>query len=178
MVEIRQAVEADFQAITDIYAHHVLRGTGTFALVPPSLDEMLVSFRDIAARRLPYLVAIEGETVTGFAYASAFRQRPGYKYGVEDSLYIAPDYLGRGIGKQLLEHLIALCTARGLYTMYAVIGDSENHASIGVHRACGFEQTGTLPRAGYKFGRWLDVVFMSRDLLPPTKTPIGEGWAD
>jgi phosphinothricin acetyltransferase len=177
MTDIRAATESDFAAITRIYEHNVLHGTGTFALEPPSQDEMLARFRQIEAMRLPYLVAVENDEVIGFAYASPFRERPGYKYGVEDSIYIAPGYPGRGLGKALLARLIDLCTQRGLYTMIAVIGDAENGASIGVHRACGFEQTGILPRAGYKFGRWLDVVFMTRDLLPATPKPVGDGWA-
>lgn len=177
MTEIRAATESDFATITQIYAHNVLHGTGTFALEPPSQDEMLARFRQIETMRLPYLVAVENGEVIGFAYASPFRDRPGYKYGVEDSIYIAPGYPGRGLGKALLTRLIELCAERGLYTMIAVIGDAENGASVGVHRACGFEQTGTLPRAGYKFGRWLDVVFMTRDLLPYTPKPQGDGWA-
>ncbi len=178
MVELRDAAEADFVTITEIYAHNVLYGTGTFALEPPSQAEMLASFHTIKAMRLPYLVAVESGEVIGYAYASPFRSRPGYKYGIEDSIYLAPEQTGKGLGKALLTKLIELCTARGLYTMIAVIGDGANGASIGVHRACGFTQTGTLPRAGYKFGRWLDVVFMTRELLLPTDTPIGEGWAD
>jgi len=176
MIQIRAATENDFAAISEIYTHNVLHGTGTFALEPPSSEDMLARFRQIEAMRLPYLVAVENSTVIGFAYASPFRERPGYKYSIEDSIYIAPGYPGRGLGKQLLNRLIELCTERGLYSMIAVIGDSENGASIGVHRACGFEQTGILPRAGYKFGRWLDVVFMTRDLLPYTPKPTGHGW--
>ncbi len=178
MTNIRAALESDFEAITDIYAHNVLHGTGTFALEPPSKAEMRSRFHEITAMRLPYLVAIEEGSVIGFAYAAPFRARPGYKYGVEDSIYIAPGCSGRGLGKALLNALIDLCIQRGLYTMIAVIGDGENEASIGVHRACGFSRTGTLPRAGYKFGRWLDVVFMTRELLPPTENPKGEGWTD
>ncbi len=178
MVEFRDATEADFTAITGIYAHNVLHGTGTFALEPPSQTDMLASFRTIKDMRLPYLVAVEDGEVIGYAYVSPFRTRPGYKYGVEDSIYLSPGQMGKGLGKALLNKLIELCTARGMYTMIAVIGDGANGASIGVHRACGFTQTGTLPRAGYKFGRWLDVVFMTRELLPPTEMPLGEGWAD
>jgi phosphinothricin acetyltransferase len=177
VTKVRAAIEADFPAIAAIYAHHVRTGTGTFALEPPSPAEMVAAFRDYQQMRLPYLVGVEGEAVTGFAYASPFRTRPGYKYGVEDSVYIAPDRVGQGVGKALLGELITQCTARGLYHMYGVIGDSDNAASIGLHTACGFVQTGTLPRAGFKFGRWLDVVFMTRDLLPPTDAPEGEGWA-
>ncbi len=177
LIDIRTAIEADFAAIAAIYAHHVATGTGTFALEPPVQAEMTAAFHDYRRMRLPYLVSVEGGTVTGFAYASPFRTRPGYRYGVEDSVYIAPDHTGRGIGKALLTELITQSTARGLYHMYAVIGDSANAASIGLHAACGFSQTGSLPRAGFKFGRWLDVVFMTRELLPATERPEGDGWA-
>ncbi|WP_040309816.1 GNAT family N-acetyltransferase [Asticcacaulis biprosthecium] len=173
---IRDATEADFEVITAIYAHNVLHGTGTFALEPPSQDEMLASFRTIKGMGLPYILAEEDGRILGYAYASPFRTRPGYKYSIEDSIYLAPDASGRGLGKALLNRLIELCTARGLYSMIAVIGDGENGPSIGVHRACGFAVTGTLPRAGFKFGRWLDVVFMTRDLRPPEDVPDGEGW--
>lgn len=176
-VAIRAATEGDIAAITAIYGYNVLNGTGTFALEPPSEAEMLAGFRNVQSMRLPYLVAVDGDEVAGFAYASPFRARPGYKYGVEDSVYLAPGHTGKGIGTALLNELIKLSTVRGLYTMIAVIGDRDNAASIGVHRACGFTETGALPRAGYKFGRWLDVVFMMRDLLPATASPQGEGWA-
>ena len=174
---IRDASADDFAAITAIYGHNVLHGTGTFALEPPSRAEMLAGFDTVKGMGLPYLVAVEDDIIIGYAYASPFRTRPGYKYGVEDSIYLAPGAEGRGLGKALLNRLIELCTARGLYLMIAVIGDGANQASIGVHRACGFALTGNLPRAGYKFGRWLDVVFMTRELLPATETPVGEGWA-
>ncbi|MBP2158849.1 MULTISPECIES: GNAT family N-acetyltransferase [Asticcacaulis] len=174
---IRAATDGDFAAITAIYAWNVLNGTGTFALEPPSEADMLASFHSIQSLRLPYLVAVDGDEVVGYAYASQFRPRPAYRYGVEDSLYLAPGHVGKGIGKALLNELITQCTARGLYTMIAVIGDRDNGPSIGVHRACGFTETGTLPRAGFKFGRWLDVVFMTRDLLPQTDSPEGDGWA-
>ncbi len=177
MTDIRAATEGDFAAITAIYAWNVDNGTGTFALEPPSQEDMLAGFRAIAAMRLPYLVAVENDEIIGYAYASPFRARPGYKYGVEDSVYLAPGATGRGLGKRLIDALIAKCTERGLYSMIAVIGDGDNAASIGVHRACGFTETGRLPRAGFKFGRWLDVVFMMRDLLPRTETPSGDGWA-
>ena len=175
--EIRDATEADMAEVTDIYAWNTLHGTGTFALETVPYDEMLAYYRNVKAMDLPYLVAVEEGKVIGYAYAAPFRTRPGYRYGVEDSIYLAPGHGGRGLGKDLLTRLIDLCTGRGLYTMIAVIGDSTNGASIGVHHACGFAQTGTLPRAGFKFGRWLDVVFMTRDLLPPTDTPQGGGWA-
>jgi len=176
MFDIRPAVDSDFAAITAIYAWNVNHGTGTFALEAPSENEMLAGFASVRAMHLPYLVAVEGDTVLGYAYAAPFRSRPAYKYGVEDSIYLSPEATGRGIGKALLLKLIELCTERGLYSMIAVIGDSENTASVGVHAACGFQHTGNLPRAGFKFGRWLDVVFMTRDLLPYTDTPTGDGW--
>ncbi len=178
MIDIRDAVEADFDAITAIYAHNVRTGTGTFALTPPPHDEMLAGFQAVKRLRLPYLVATDQGEVIGYAYASPFRTRPGYKYGVENSVYLADGHTGRGLGKRLINNLVELCAARGLYYMYAVIGDHENAPSIGVHTACGFVETGRLPRAGFKFGRWLDVVFMVRELLPATNVPEGEGWAD
>ena len=178
MVEIRDAVEADFGAITAIYAHHVLHGTGTFALEPPTQAEMLARFHENQAKRLPYLVSLSDGAVAGYAYAAPFRTRPAYRYGVEDSVYVAPELMGKGHGRALLEALIARCQQRGLYSMAAVIGDAGNTGSIGLHAACGFAPTGHMPRAGFKFGRWLDVVFMARDLLPPTDTPEGDGWAD
>jgi phosphinothricin acetyltransferase len=177
MVDIRDASEADLAAITAIYAYHTLHGTGTFALEPPTQDEMLARFREIKAMRLPYLVSLIDGAVAGFAYAAPFRTRPAYRYGVEDSVYVAPETIGKGHGRALLEALIAGCAKRGLYNMVAVIGDADNAGSIGVHAACGFEPTGHIPRAGFKFGRWLDVVFMSRDLRPPTDSPQGDGWA-
>jgi phosphinothricin acetyltransferase len=177
-MDIRDAISADFEAITGIYAWNVLNGTGTFALEPPSQDEMLAGFHPLKAMRLPYIVAVEGETILGYAYAAPFRTRPAYRYGVEDSIYLAPEAVGKGVGKALLNRLIEACTARGLYSMIAVIGDSANAASIGVHRACGFTQTGVLPNAGFKFGRWLDVVFMTRDLRTLDAVPEGNGWAD
>jgi len=177
-MDIRDATEADFEAITGIYAWNVLNGTGTFALEPPSRDEMVASFKSISAMRLPYIVAVEGDAVVGYAYAAPFRTRPAYRYGVEDSIYLAPEAVGRGVGKALLQRLIAMCTERGLYSIIAVIGDSVNAASVGVHRSCGFTQTGTLPNAGFKFGRWLDVVFMTKELRPLDAAPQGDGWAD
>ncbi len=175
---IRDAREDDFDAITAIYAWNVRNGTGTFALEPPTRDDMVAAFLHLRTMDLPYLVATEGDAITGYAYASPFRPRPGYRYGIEDSVYLAQNATGRGLGKALLNRLIEQCMQRGLYRMFAVIGDGANGPSIGVHAACGFSETGRLPRAGYKFGRWLDVVFMARDLLPATDAPEGEGWAE
>ena len=178
MVDIRNATADDFAAITAIYAHHVLHGTGTFALEAPGEDEMRARYDEVSAMRLPYLVSLIDGQVVGYAYAAPFRSRPAYRYGVEDSIYIAPEAIGKGHGRALLQALMDRCAERGIYTMVAVIGDADNAGSIGVHAALGFEPTGHMPRAGFKFGRWLDVVFMSRDLLPPTDTPEGDGWAN
>jgi phosphinothricin acetyltransferase len=178
MVDIRDATDADFGAITAIYAHHCLHGTGTFALEPATEAEMLEKFHEIQGMRLPYLVSLDNGMVAGYAYAAPFRTRPAYRYGVEDSIYIAPEHIGKGHGRALLETLMQRCAQRGIYGMVAVIGDAANTASIGVHDVLGFKHTGHIPRAGFKFGRWLDVVFMARDLLPTTDTPQGGGWAD
>lgn len=178
MIDIRNATEADFAAITGIYAWNVLNGTGTFALEPPWQDEMLTGFHSIEAMRLPYIVAVDGDDILGYAYAAPFRTRPAYRYGVEDSIYLAPGAVGKGIGKALLVRLIEACTARGLYSMIAVIGDSANAASVGVHTACDFTHAGVLPNAGFKFGRWLDVVFMTKALRPLDAVPESNGWSD
>ena len=162
--QIRPARIEDVAAIQSIYAHHVKHGTGTFELEPPSLEAMRSRFNDIAGRDYPYLVATEDNEVIGFGYAGPFRERPAYRYTVEDSIYLHPEKLGRGTGKLLLQHLITASAERGFTQMLAVIGDSDNRASIRLHAALGFETTGTLQNVGFKFDRWLDVVLMQRQL--------------
>ncbi|WKL56770.1 GNAT family N-acetyltransferase [Asticcacaulis sp. ZE23SCel15] len=174
---VRKATFADFSAITEIYGHNCLYGTGTFALEPATPQEMMSRWHEIRQMDLPYLVAVEGDNVLGFAYASPFRTRPGYRYGIEDSIYIHPDHHGKGIGKALLSELVTTTTTLGYYTMIAVIGDGENAASIAVHKSMGFVETGRLPNAGYKLDRWLDVVFMCRELRPLDNPPVGTGWS-
>jgi L-amino acid N-acyltransferase YncA len=173
-LEIRPALAADLPAITEIYAEAVRFGTATFELVPPDLAEMTRRFQALADGGFPYFVAdLEGR-VTGYAYAGPYRPRPAYRFTVENSVYLAPAIHRRGIGRQLLERLIADCETRGFRQMIAVIGDSANAASVGVHTACGFQMIGTHPNVGLKFGRWLDTVMMQRALgegartLPPT----------
>jgi L-amino acid N-acyltransferase YncA len=173
-LEIRPALAADLPAITEIYAEAVRFGTATFELVPPDLAEMTRRFQALADGGFPYFVAdLEGR-VTGYAYAGPYRPRPAYRFTVENSVYLAPAIHRRGIGRQLLERLIADCDTRGFRQMIAVIGDSANAASVGVHTACGFQMIGTHPNVGLKFGRWLDTVMMQRALgegartLPPT----------
>jgi L-amino acid N-acyltransferase YncA len=166
-VEIRPATEADLPAITSIYEHAVLRGTATFELVPPDLTEMRRRFDALITGGFPYLAASLDGLVVGYAYAGAYRPRPAYRFTVENSIYLDPTTHRRGIGLKLLQRLIADSTARGYRQMIAVIGDSANAGSIGVHTRCGFQMIGTHPSVGLKFGRWLDTVMM--------QLPLGEG---
>lgn len=169
-MDIRDATEADIPAIQAIYAHHVLTGTGTFDEVPPSIDDMREKFRNVVARGWSWLVATDATGVLGYAYYTQFRDRTAYRYCVEDSIYIREDVRGQGVGKALVSALIEHATARGMRQMIAVIGDSENVGSIGVHASLGFHMVGTLRTVGVKFGRWLDVVSMQR--------PLGRGDAN
>lgn len=164
MITIRPSTDADLPAITAIYGWNVLNGLGTFEEDPPSQDEMTRRRAAFLARGLPYLVAEEDGVVLGYAYAGPFRLRAAYRYTVEDSVYVSPDAVGKGVGKTLLTALIAACEALGLRQLVAVIGDSGNAASIGLHAAMGFKQQGVFPSMGYKFGRWVDLVWMQRDL--------------
>ena len=158
--EIRPATEADLASVTGIYDHAVRFGTATFELVPPDLNEMTQRFRALTEGGFPYLVAELDGLVIGYAYAGAYRARPAYRFTVENSIYLQPAIHRRGIGGLLLRRLIGECEARGYRQMIAVIGDSANAGSIGVHRACGFQMIGTHPNVGLKFGRWLDIVMM------------------
>lgn len=161
---IRPSTAADLPAITAIYQHAVLHGTGTFELEAPDEAEMAKRREAVLANGLPWLVAERGGQLLGYAYANVFRPRRAYRFCLEDSIYLHPDAQGQGVGKQLLVELMAQCEARGARQMLAVIGDSANAGSIGVHRSCGFEHTGVLKASGWKFGRWLDVVLMQRAL--------------
>jgi phosphinothricin acetyltransferase len=161
---LRPSRADDLPAITAIYAHNVLHGTGTFELEPPDEAEMGRRREDVLGKGLPWLVAERGGQVLGYAYANHFRPRRAYRFCVEDSIYLHPDARGQGVGRLLLAELIGQCEARGARQMLAVIGDAQNAGSIGVHRALGFEHTGVLKAAGWKFDRWLDVVLMQRSL--------------
>jgi phosphinothricin acetyltransferase len=163
-VLVRPAVEQDIAAVRCIYAHHVLNGTGSFEESAPDVDEMSARFRSVTGRDLPFLVAEAEGAVRGFAYAAPFRSRSAYRFTVEDSVYVDPDAVGRGLGRQLLAELIERCREKGLRQMVAVIGDSDNQRSIALHAALGFRRAGTLQKVGCKFGRSLDVVFMQRPL--------------
>lgn len=162
--EIRPATEADIAAVATIYAHHVRSGLASFEVDPPSVEEMQQRFDKLVPAGFPYLVAVERGEVLGYAYAGPYRPRPAYRFSVEDSIYLAPEAAGRGIGKAMLTRLVEECEARGFRQMLAIIGDSANYASIGVHRACGFTQKAVLDAIGYKFGRWVDSVIMQRAL--------------
>jgi L-amino acid N-acyltransferase YncA len=163
-MHIRHATEADVADIQVIYAHHVLNGTGTFEEEPPSVEEMLERFRKVICQRCVWLVADDATGVLGYGYYTQFRDRSAYRYAVEDSIYVREDVRGQGVGKALVAKLIELATAQGLRQMIAVIGDSENVGSIGVHASLGFHMVGTMKSVGVKFGRWLDVVSMQRAL--------------
>ena len=159
-VLIRAAAPTDLPAITAIYRHAVLHGTATFELDPPDLAEMTRRYEALAAAGFPYLVAVMEDIVVGYAYAGPYRPRPAYRFTVENSVYLEPAAQGRRIGTRLMQDLIAASEQRGYRQMIAVIGDSANAASIGVHARAGFEMIGTHPTVGFKFGRWLDTVMM------------------
>jgi L-amino acid N-acyltransferase YncA len=163
-LEIRPTTTADLPAIAAIYEQAVLYGTATFELIPPDLDEMTRRFGVLMDGGFPYFVAVLDGRVVGYAYAGAYRPRPAYRFTVENSVYLEPAIHRRGIGLQLLQRLIAESEQRGYRQMIAVIGDSANAGSIGVHTKCGFQMIGTHPHVGLKFGRWLDTVMMQRAL--------------
>ncbi len=172
-LEIRPTAEADLPFITAIYGNAVRHGTATFELDPPDLAEMTRRYRALVDGGFPYLVAVLDGRVAGYAYAGAYRPRPAYRFTVENSIYLEPAIHGRGVGYQLLQRLIGESEARGYRQMIAVIGDSANAGSIGVHRKTGFEMVGTHPNVGLKFGRWLDTVMMQRALGPGSTTVPG-----
>lgn len=171
---LRPADERDTAAIAAIYGHHVLHGFGSFEEVPPAPEELARRRAEIVAKGYPYLVAELDGRVAGYAYASAYRPRIAYRFSVEDSIYVAPDAPRRGIGRALLQALIDHCTAAGHRQMVAVIGDTRNLGSIGLHAALGFRVVGTLPSIGFKHGRWVDSVFMQRPLGPGDAVPPGK----
>jgi L-amino acid N-acyltransferase YncA len=163
---IRSSHPADLPAMTAIYGWNVLHGTGTFELDVPDEAEMSRRRDDVLAKGLPWIVVERGGAVLGYAYANHFRPRRAYRFCLEDSLYLAADARGQGLGRLLLAELMARCEALGARQMLAVIGDSNNLASVGVHRALGFEPVGVMKAAGWKFDRWLDVVIMQKALGP------------
>lgn len=161
---IRPSRDGDIAAIQAIYAHAVAHGTASFEIDPPDLDEMTARRQRLIDAGYPYLVAERAGMVVGYAYAGPYRPRPAYRFSVENSIYVAPDMKGQGVGRRLIDALIVAAEARGYRQMIAVIGDSGNAASITLHARAGFRMIGTFEAAGFKFGRWLDSVFMQRAL--------------
>ena len=184
-ITVRDATAADMAAVRAIYAYYVTRTAASFEEVPPDQAEMLRRHAKITGRGLPYLVAVEKGEVLGYCYAGPWRERSAYRYTVENSIYVAPFVHRRGVGRALLAALIERCQALGYRRMIAVIGDSANQGSIGLHRSLGFRQEGVLRGVGLKFGRWVDVVIMHRALasddsplpdgLPPPPLPEASG---
>ncbi len=169
-MDIRPAQVADLPEIQAIYAHHVLHGAGTFEEIPPALEEVERRYAGIVGRGWSYLVATDATGVVGYAYYSQMRDRSAYRHTAENSIYVRDDVRGQGVGKALVARLLAEAEAQGFRQMIAIIGDSENVGSIGVHSSLGFHQVALLRAVGLKFGRWVDSVFMQR--------PLGRGDTD
>jgi L-amino acid N-acyltransferase YncA len=163
-MNIRPATVADLPEIQSIYAYHVLHGAGSFEEVPPSVEEIEGRYRAIVGRGWSYIVAADPTGVVGYGYFSQMRERSAYRYTAEDSIYVREDVRGQGVGKALVTRLLDDAAALGFRQMVAVIGDSDNVASIGVHASLGFQRAGLLRSSGLKFGRWVDTVFMQRAL--------------
>jgi phosphinothricin acetyltransferase len=169
-MEIRLASPADIPEIQAIYAHHVLNGAGTFEEAPPSIEEMTARHHAIVSRGWTYIVATDATGVVGYAYFSQIRDRSAYRFCAEDSIYVRDDVRGQGVGKALVQRLLDEAEACGFRQMVAVIGDSDNVGSIGVHASLGFQRVGLLRASGFKFNRWVDTVYMQR--------PLGRGDSD
>lgn len=171
-LDIRIANAADAPTIAEIYRPHVVSGTATFELTPPDAGEIAARIKRVTGEGYPYFVAASGGQIAGYAYAASFRARPAFRWTVEDSIYIASTHQGRGLGKRLLQALIKASTAANFRQMVAVIGNSPRQgASIALHRACGFKETGRMPSVGFKHGEWLDLVMMQRALGPGDRAP-------
>lgn len=178
MITLRSVTLDDVPAINQIYGENVRTGTASWEMAPPSDAEMQRRLEAVLAQEYPYFVATNDETIVGYAYASSFRARPGYRFTVENSIYIDVAYQRRGIARKLMQQLIDACTTQGYRQMIAVIGDSANVASIELHRQLGFVQVALFPNIGFKFGRWLDSVMMQRTLGDGAGTlPVaGDEW--
>lgn len=163
-VQVRESRDGDVTRLQEIYAHHVLHGLASFEEVPPTIEEMVARRSNILTKGLPYFVASSGAELLGYAYAAPYRARSAYRFVVEDSVYVAQEAIGRGVGHALLHALIARCANLGCRQMIAVIGDSGHRASIGLHRRAGFHHVGTFRSIGFKLGRWVDSVLMQREL--------------
>ena len=171
---IRPSHHEDIAAITAIYAYHVLHGTGTFETEPPSASDMATRRADVLSKGLPYLVAEHEGNILGFAYGNWFKPRPAYRYSVEDSVYLAPGLYRKGLGRAMLAELLAHCETAGIRKVMAIIGDSANAGSVGVHLAVGFKKVGIVEACGWKFGAWRDIVIMQKTLGPGASEPPAE----
>ena len=171
-MKIRTLVAEDLPQIQQIYAHHVLHGTGSWEWEPPSLEEMNARAQSVQEKGLPFLVAEVAGKITGYAYASPYRPRAGYRFTLEDSVYLHPEFSKQGIGLQLLQELLAQSGALGYREMIAVIGDSANLASIRLHERAGFVEVGVFRNIGFKFGRYLDSIYMQAQLNTPENPPL------
>jgi phosphinothricin acetyltransferase len=169
---IRESRDEDMPKVHAIYGFHVLHGLASFEEKPPGVDELSRRRADVLGRGLPYLVAEMGGGVAGYSYAAPYRSRPAYRYTVENSVYVDHNLRHRGVGHALLSTLIARCAEREFRQMIAVIGDSENTASIALHERLGFVRVGTLRAVGFKFGRWVDSVLMQRALKPDESVAV------
>lgn len=163
-VLVRDSLPADMAAVQAIYAHHVLNGRATFEEVPPTLDELLARRATVLAAGLPYLVAETGGELAGYCYAVPYRPRPAYRHTIEDSVYVAHDRAGRGIGRALLGTLVARCEQGPWRQLLAIVGDSGNAGSLALHESLGFQRVGVLRSVGFKLGEWTDTVLMQRTL--------------
>ena len=169
---LRNSIDTDLASVQAIYAHWVAHGTGSFELAAPTVDEMRTRRADVLGKGLPYLVAVDAGQICGYAYANWFRPRPAYRYSVENSVYVHPELRRSGVARLLMAELLTRCEQAGARQMIAVIGDSANTGSIGLHTAMGFRHVGTMQSTGWKFDRWLDTVFMQRELgLGDTNAP-------
>jgi phosphinothricin acetyltransferase len=161
---VRRSNDADVPPVAEIYSHYVRTALATFEIDPPNVEEVARRRVDVLERGLPYLVAEMDGVIAAYAYASPYRPRPAYRFSVEDSIYVHPAYGRKGIGRLLLRALIESCETAGCKQMIAIIGDTDNAASIGLHEALGFRHVGILENVGFKFGRWIDTVLMQRPL--------------
>jgi L-amino acid N-acyltransferase YncA len=176
-VIVREFTPDDLEPMRALYAHHVRHGFGTFEETPQEAEEFAGRAAAVQALGLPWLVAEDDRRVVGYGYAAPYRPRSAYRFTVEDSVYVAPDRVGQGVGRALLAGVVERCAGAGLRLMYAFIGDSGNEASIGLHRSLGFEVSGVLRPAGFKHGRWVDVVVMQKHLGEgDASAPAGQGW--
>jgi phosphinothricin acetyltransferase len=172
--KVRPAAVGDLDAIAGIFAHYVTGSTLTFEEEPPTVTQWLQRLHSLAEYGLPFLVAEAGGTVAGYAYASPWRPKPAYRHTVEDSIYLAPAHRGKGLGRLLLDALLAACAAAGSRQVIAVIADTGDPASVALHRACGFTEAGRLSGVGYKHGRWIDTVLLQRAVRGTSASVTGK----